>query len=51
MVAIDCKQRQNPDGGLGWYVCVKGGRENAGLDAVTWAIDVVRGIVNIFMMR
>jgi imidazole glycerol-phosphate synthase subunit HisF len=42
VVAIDCKRRQNPDGSVGWDVYVKGGRENTGLDAVTWAIDVVR---------
>ena len=37
VVAIDARRR---DGG-GWDVYVKGGRENAGLDAVQWARRVV----------
>jgi cyclase len=37
VVAIDARRR---DGG-GWDVYVKGGRENTGLDAVTWARQVV----------
>ena len=39
VVAIDAKRR--PDAS-GWDVFVRGGRENTGLDAVTWAKDVVR---------
>jgi imidazole glycerol-phosphate synthase subunit HisF len=42
VVAIDAKRRQNPDGSIGWDVYVKGGRENTGLDAVQWAIEVAR---------
>lgn len=38
VVAIDAKRR--PDNS-GWDVFVRGGRENTGLDAVTWARDVV----------
>ena len=38
VVAIDAKRR--PDNS-GWDVFVRGGRENTGLDAVTWAKDVV----------
>lgn len=38
VVAIDAKRRPN---GSGWDVFVRGGRENTGLDAVTWAKDVV----------
>lgn len=40
VIAIDARRRtdlQNP----GWDVYVRGGRENTGLDAVTWAKDVV----------
>ncbi|MBM5801313.1 MAG: imidazole glycerol phosphate synthase subunit HisF, partial [Cyanobacteria bacterium K_DeepCast_35m_m2_023] len=37
VVAIDARRRQ----GGGWDVYVKGGRENTGLDAVTWARQVV----------
>jgi cyclase len=39
VVAIDAKRRRevlNP----GWDVYVKGGRENTGIDAVSWAVDV-----------
>jgi cyclase len=42
VVAIDAKRRFNPDGTLGWDVYVKGGRENTGLDAISWAQDVTR---------
>jgi imidazole glycerol-phosphate synthase subunit HisF len=42
VVAIDAKRRQNPDGSIGWDVYVKGGRENTGLDAMQWAIEVAR---------
>lgn len=41
VVAIDARRRQdhsNP----GWDVYVRGGRENTGLDAITWAQDVTR---------
>ena len=41
VVAIDAKRRQdiqNP----GWDVYVRGGRENTGLDAITWAKEVTR---------
>lgn len=38
VVAIDAKRR--PDGS-GWDVFVRGGRENTGLDAISWAKDVV----------
>jgi imidazole glycerol-phosphate synthase subunit HisF len=39
VVAIDAKRRRE---GLppGWDVYVKGGRENTGLDALSWAVDV-----------
>ena len=36
VVAIDARRREG-----GWYVYVKGGRENTGLDAVVWARRVV----------
>ncbi|MEM9807714.1 MAG: imidazole glycerol phosphate synthase subunit HisF [Cyanobacteria bacterium P01_D01_bin.56] len=38
VVAIDAKRRPDDSG---WDVFVRGGRENTGLDAVTWARDVV----------
>ncbi|MBT9313742.1 imidazole glycerol phosphate synthase subunit HisF [Leptothoe kymatousa] len=38
VVAIDAKRRADESG---WDVFVRGGRENTGLDAVTWAKDVV----------
>jgi imidazole glycerol-phosphate synthase subunit HisF len=41
VIAIDARQRQdlsNP----GWDVYVRGGRENTGLDAISWAEEVVR---------
>ena len=41
VVAIDARKRDTPDN-PGWDVYVRGGRENTGLDAVTWAQDVVR---------
>ena len=40
VVAIDARQRQ-PPAPSGWDVYIKGGRENTGLDAVTWARKVV----------
>jgi imidazole glycerol-phosphate synthase subunit HisF len=42
VVAIDAKRRQNTDGTTGWDVYVKGGRENTGLDAISWAQDVTQ---------
>jgi imidazole glycerol-phosphate synthase subunit HisF len=42
VVAIDAKRRQNADGTVGWDVYVKGGRQNTGLDAITWAQDVTQ---------
>lgn len=39
VVAIDARRRTGPE--PGWDVYVRGGRENTGLDAVTWAEDVV----------
>ena len=38
VVAIDARRRADASG---WDVFVRGGRENTGLDAVTWARDVV----------
>ncbi|HIK43180.1 imidazole glycerol phosphate synthase subunit HisF [Thermoleptolyngbya sp. M55_K2018_002] len=39
VVAIDARRRTDPDN-PGWDVYVRGGRENTGLDALTWAKDV-----------
>jgi cyclase len=39
VVAIDARRRQDPDN-PGWDVYVKGGRENTGIDALTWAKEV-----------
>jgi cyclase len=41
VVAIDAKRRHDPNN-PGWDVYVKGGRENTGLDAVTWAREVTQ---------
>ncbi len=41
VVAIDARRRTDPTR-PGWDVFVRGGRENTGLDALTWAEDVVR---------
>jgi imidazole glycerol-phosphate synthase subunit HisF len=41
VVAIDAKRRPNLEH-PGWDVYVKGGRENTGLDALAWAVDVTR---------
>jgi cyclase len=43
VVAIDARRRRDAHGEPhpGWDVYVKGGRENTGLDAVTWARQVV----------
>ena len=47
VVAIDARRRSpssetSRQFGPGWDVFVRGGRENTGLDAVTWACDVVK---------
>jgi imidazole glycerol phosphate synthase subunit hisF (EC 4.1.3.-) len=39
VVAIDARRRADPDN-PGWDVYVRGGRENTGLDALTWAKEV-----------
>jgi len=39
VVAIDARRRQDPEN-PGWDVYVRGGRENAGLDAIAWAVEV-----------
>lgn len=39
VVAIDAKRRDTPEN-PGWDVYVRGGRENTGLDAVTWAREM-----------
>lgn len=39
VVAIDARRRKNPNN-PGWDVYVKGGRENAGIDAIAWAKEV-----------
>ena len=39
VVAIDARRRNEPNN-PGWDVFVRGGRENTGLDAVTWAQEV-----------
>jgi imidazole glycerol-phosphate synthase subunit HisF len=41
VVAIDAKRRHDPSN-PGWDVYVKGGRENTGLDAVSWAQEVTK---------
>jgi cyclase len=41
VVAIDARRRTNPDN-PGWDVYVRGGRENTGLDAISWAREVVQ---------
>jgi len=41
VVAIDARRRSDPDS-LGWDVYVRGGRENTGKDAISWAIEVER---------
>ncbi len=40
VVAIDARRREDPTR-PGWDVFVRGGRENTGLDAVSWACDAV----------
>ncbi|MFQ3629580.1 MAG: imidazole glycerol phosphate synthase subunit HisF [Cyanobacteriota bacterium] len=39
VVAIDARRRADPDN-PGWDVYVRGGRENTGLDALSWAKEV-----------
>ena len=39
VVAIDARRRSDPEN-PGWDVYVRGGRENTGLDAVTWAKEL-----------
>ena len=39
VVAIDARRRENPQN-PGWDVYIRGGRENTGLDALTWAIEM-----------
>jgi cyclase len=39
VVAIDARRRPDPNH-AGWDVYVKGGRENTGIDAITWAKEV-----------
>ncbi|MBE9061985.1 imidazole glycerol phosphate synthase subunit HisF [cf. Phormidesmis sp. LEGE 11477] len=41
VVAIDARRRSEQSSQAGWDVFVRGGRENTGLDAVTWACEVV----------
>lgn len=41
VVAIDARRRSDPDN-PGWDVYVRGGRDNTGLDALKWAIEVER---------
>jgi imidazole glycerol-phosphate synthase subunit HisF len=39
VVAIDARRRNDPDN-PGWDVYVKGGRENTGIDAISWGREV-----------
>lgn len=41
VVAIDARRRQDPTN-PGWDVYVRGGRENTGIDAISWAKEVER---------
>ncbi len=41
VVAIDARRRSDP-ANPGWDVYVRGGRENTGIDALTWAEEVTR---------
>ncbi|WP_017295236.1 imidazole glycerol phosphate synthase subunit HisF [Geminocystis herdmanii] len=41
VVAIDARRRNDPNN-QGWDVYVRGGRENTGLDALTWAQEVAK---------
>jgi len=44
VVAIDARRRRSadPNAPVGWDVYVRGGRENTGLDVLTWVEEVVR---------
>lgn len=39
VVAIDARRRTDPEN-PGWDVYVRGGRENTGIDAIAWAVEV-----------
>ncbi|BAS57695.1 MULTISPECIES: imidazole glycerol phosphate synthase subunit HisF [Leptolyngbya] len=41
VVAIDARRRQDPEN-PGWDVYVRGGRENTGIDAVSWAKEMAQ---------
>ena len=41
VVAIDARRRPEDAKSPGWDVFVRGGRENTGLDAVAWAVEMV----------
>jgi cyclase len=41
VVAIDARRRMEP-ANPGWDVYVRGGRENTGIDAVAWAVEVAK---------
>ncbi|MDB9529860.1 imidazole glycerol phosphate synthase subunit HisF [Oscillatoria sp. CS-180] len=41
VVAIDARKRQDADS-VGWDVYVRGGRQNTGLDAIDWAVEMAR---------
>ncbi len=41
VVAIDARRRMDP-ANPGWDVYVRGGRENTGIDAVAWAVEVAK---------
>ncbi|EAW38295.1 imidazole glycerol phosphate synthase subunit HisF [Lyngbya sp. PCC 8106] len=41
VVAIDARRRCDPDN-PGWDVYVRGGRENTGIDAIAWAVEVAQ---------
>jgi imidazole glycerol-phosphate synthase subunit HisF len=41
VVAIDARRRKDPNN-QGWDVYIRGGRENTGKDAVTWAQEVTK---------
>jgi cyclase len=41
VVAIDARRRQDPEN-LGWDVYVRGGRENTGIDAISWAKEMAQ---------
>ena len=42
VVAIDARRREAHDPGKGWEVYTHGGRKNAGLDALEWAVRAER---------